>query len=85
MNSASSQLVGLNAAAKLDDDPDQSDEEYSAYAQRLWHERVWNAALAILFANEEPFNRLVQALHEKEKVKGARLRHVLAQVRRVAS
>ena len=82
---ALSQLVGLNAAAKLDDDPDRSDEEYSAYAQRLWHERVWNVALAILFANQEPFNCLVQCLHEKEKVKGARLRHVLAQVKRVSS
>ena len=82
---ALSQLVSLNAAVKLDNDLDRSDEEYSAYAERLWHEQVWNVALAILLANQEPFNCLVQCLHEKEKVKGAKLRHVLAQVKRIAS
>jgi hypothetical protein len=58
-------LVGLNAAAKLDDllersDDDlleRSDEEYRAYAQRLWNKQVWDVALAILRANREPFLR----------------------------
>ena len=41
-------------AAKLDDHPERSDEEYRAYAQRLWNKHV---ALAILRANREPFLR----------------------------
>jgi hypothetical protein len=82
---ALSQLIGLNAAAKLDDDPGRSDEDYDAYAERLWHERVWKTAAAILFANQEPFNRLAQYLSEKEKVKGPRLRQILEQIRRIES
>jgi hypothetical protein len=42
-------------AAKLDDHPERSDEEYRAYAQRL--KQVWDVALAILRANREPFLR----------------------------
>jgi hypothetical protein len=80
---ALSQLIGINAAVKLGD-PALSDEAHSAYVQRLWHEQVWGVTISILRANYEPFNALVQALHEKEKVKGARLRQVLAQVRRIA-
>ena len=82
---ALSQLIGLNAAVKLDDDPGRTDEEYAAYAQRLWNEQVWKVAIAILLANHEPFNSLAQCLAEKEKVKGPRLRHVLQQIRRIKS
>jgi hypothetical protein len=82
---ALSQLVGRNAAAKLDDNPDRSDQEYDAYAQRLWNEQVWNVTLAILDANREPFLQIVQHLHRKERVQGARLSQILAQVRRIAS
>jgi hypothetical protein len=88
---ALSQLVGLNAAFKLDceaaafDDLNRSDAEYSAYAQRLWHEQVWDVTLAILRANREPFFQIVKHLHEKEKVQGPKLRQALAQVRRISS
>jgi hypothetical protein len=55
-------LVGLNAAAKLDDHPERSSmtirreatKSIRAYAQRLWNKHV---ALAILRANREPFLR----------------------------
>jgi hypothetical protein len=79
-----SQLVGLNAAVKLDD-PSLSDDDYRAFAERLWHEQVWTVTLAILRANWEPFNQIVQLLHQKQSVQGARLRHALAQVRGIAS
>lgn len=82
---ALSQLVGLNAAVKLDDDPTRSDEDYDGYAQRFWNDRVWGVAITILHANREPFMRLVEHLHRTEMVKGDKLRDVLAQVRRIAS
>ena len=81
---ALSQMIGLNAASKLYPGG-LSDEDYDAYAQQLWNEQVWKVALEILFANQEPFNRLAQFLAEKEKVKGPRLRNVLQQIRRIAS
>jgi hypothetical protein len=80
-----SQLIGLNAAAKLDDDPGRSDQDYDAYAQRLWHEQVWDVTFRILLANWEPFNCLAQCLQKKEKVKGPRLRQILGQIRRIES
>jgi hypothetical protein len=80
---ALSQSVGLNAAAKLAD-PHLSEEAYSAWAQQLWHERVWGVALAILRANQEPFQQLVQLLHRKGKAQGSGLRKVMAQVQRIA-
>jgi|tagenome__1003787_1003787.scaffolds.fasta_scaffold20982690_4 hypothetical protein len=78
-----SQFVGLNAAVKLDDDPDRSDAAYAAYAEQLWHERVWGEAIAILDANREPFLQLVKWLERKGSMQGARLRRVLGQVRRI--
>jgi hypothetical protein len=78
-----SQLVGLNAAAKLDD-PTLSDAEAHVYAQRLWHEQVWGVAVAILRNNREPFMQLAKLLHERERVKGGKLHKILDQVKRVA-
>ena len=80
-----SQVLGLNAAAKLNDDPGRSDEEYDAYAQRLWCEQVWRVTFAILDANREPFQQIVLHLHETGKVQGAKLRQVLAQVRSITT
>jgi hypothetical protein len=81
---ALSQLVGVNAALKLDNNPIRSDEEYKAYAERLWHERVWGVAVKILQANREPFEQLAAQLHRKGKVDGGKLRKILAQVKRIA-
>jgi hypothetical protein len=44
---------------------------------------VWNATIAILRNNEEPFQQLVNELDQREKVKGAKLRNILAKVRRI--
>jgi len=79
---ALSQLLGVNAAVKLHDHT-LSDAEYSAYAQRLWHEQVWGVAVAILCSNRDPFMRLVEHLHQKERIQGGKLRAVLAQIRRI--
>jgi hypothetical protein len=78
-----SQVVGHNAAAKLYN-PTLSDAEFSAYEERLWHEQVWGVAVAILCANRKPFMRLADHLHQHERIKGGKLRNVLAQVRRIA-
>ncbi len=78
-----SQLIGANAAFKLDDDPGRSDDEYRAYAEQLWDEQIWRVAIAILTANREPFMQVVRSLEEKERMAGARLRKALAQVRRI--
>jgi hypothetical protein len=72
-----------NAANKLAE-PNLSEAEFLAYAERLGDEQVWDATIAILRNNEEPFKQLVQQLHEREKVKGRALRNILAQVKRVA-
>lgn len=80
---ALSQLIGLNAAFKLAD-PTLNDEAYSAYAQQFWHEQLWRRTLAILCGNQDPFNRLVEHLHQTEIVEGGKLRAVLAQVRSIA-
>jgi hypothetical protein len=79
---ALSQVVGINAGVKLGD-PTLSDAAHAAYVQQLWHEQVWGVALAILRANQGPFNRLVEHLHRTEMIKGGKLRAVLAQVRRI--
>jgi hypothetical protein len=79
---AFSQLVSYNAAAKLGD-PGLSDAAHEAYAEQLWHEKVWLGALAILSANEAPFHQLATLLHRREKVKGRKLRAVLDKVRRI--
>jgi hypothetical protein len=55
---------------------------YWAYAERLWHERVWGVAIAILRNNKEPFERLAAGLHQHNDLKGGKLRKLLAQVRR---
>jgi hypothetical protein len=80
---AVSQLVGLNVAAKLAD-PRLDQTEYGAYAQRLWHERVWGVAVAILRSNREPFWQLAEHLNQHERIHGGKLRKMLAQVQRVA-
>jgi len=79
-----SRRIGFNAAFKLAD-PALSDAEYFAYAQELWHERVWRVAVAILCENWEPFMRLVEHLQRHGKIKGSKLRTMLAQVRRITS
>jgi hypothetical protein len=79
---ATSQLVGLNAALKLAD-PSLSDAAYEAFAKQLWNERVWNATIAILRANRDPFQQLARHLHRNGEVKGDKLRAVLTQVRRI--
>jgi hypothetical protein len=76
-----SQLLGHNAAAKLHD-PTLS--EFHVYAERLWHEQVWGVAIAILRINREPFLQLAKHLQQTDKIKGGKLRSVLAQVRRIA-
>jgi hypothetical protein len=78
---ALSQLVGHNAAVKLTD-LTQTDEEFSAYEQELWHEQVWGEALSILRDNSEPFRQLAEYLHRHGHVDGKVLRKVLVQVRR---
>jgi hypothetical protein len=77
-----SQVVGLNVAAKRDD-PNQSDAEYSAYAERLWHEQVWGVAIAILHGNREAFLQVAEHLHQHEQVHGGKLRKALAAVKRI--
>jgi hypothetical protein len=81
---ALSQVVGLNAAVKLADTR-MSDADYSAFAQRLWHEKVWDIAVAILRANHGPCMQLAALLDQHEHVHGARLRNVLAQVQQVST
>src|SRR5262245_48258520 len=80
---ALSQLIGINAGVKLGD-PTLSDEAHSAFVQRLWHERVWGVAIAILSNNREPFIQLANLLYQRERVNGGKLRSVLAQIRRIA-
>jgi hypothetical protein len=81
---ALSQLVGLNAAAKLAD-PKLTGAEYSAYAKQLWHEQVWGVAVAIVRNNRDPFMQLVEHLHQHQKIKGGKLHAILANVKRIAS
>src|SRR5262249_28683545 len=78
-----SQEIGLNAAVKLDDER-MTHVEYSAYAQRLWHEHGWGRALAILRPNHEAFERLAGELHQHEHLHGGKLRRLLAHVQRIA-
>lgn len=79
-----SQFIGCNAADKLGD-PALSDSEYLAYTERLWHEQVWGAAVAILRNNYEPFRQLAEHLHQHKRVESKKLRKLLAQVRRIES
>jgi hypothetical protein len=71
-----------NAANKLAKQ-NLSDAEFLAYAEQLGDEQVWNATIAILRNNEEPFQQLVNELDQREKVKGSKLRNILAKVRRI--
>jgi hypothetical protein len=80
---ALSQLIAANAATKTYDHS-QGDAAYSAYAQNLWHERVWGVALTILIANRDAFWRLGKLLHREGCVKGGKLRKILADVRRIS-
>jgi hypothetical protein len=80
---ALSQVISLNAAVKLAD-PSLSDAAYDDFTERLWHERVWNVTIAILLANRGPFQQLAEHLHRTEKIKGGKLRAVLAQIRTIA-
>lgn len=81
---ALSQLVGMNAAVKRAD-PMLSDEAYAAYVQQLWHEQVWDVAIAILHANYAPFMQLAEHLNQRECIKAGKLHKVLAQVNRSTS
>jgi hypothetical protein len=78
---ALSQFVSLNAAAKLRDP--MSEPMSEADYKQLWHKQVWDVTTAILQANREPFAQLAQHLNQYEKIEGARLRAVLAQVRSI--
>ena len=53
--------------------------------KRLWNERVWGVAVAILRNNRQPFTQLAEHLHECGRVKGSKLREALAQVKRITS
>jgi hypothetical protein len=64
---------------------DLSDDEYKAYVEQLWHERVWNVVLRILCGNRGPFTKMIDHLHSHEKIAGGKLRRVLAQVERIAA
>jgi hypothetical protein len=81
---ALSQLIGANAGAKLTDH-NMSHEEYVAYQERLWNERVWRVAGIILIDNRAPFLKIVEHLHQHEIIKGGKLRKILANVKRIAS
>jgi|SRR5215831_19433498 len=78
-----SRRITFNVAFKLAD-PALSDAEYFAYAQKLWDERVWGVAVAILLENWEPFMRLIEHLDRNKKINGSKLHAVLAKVRRIA-
>ena len=81
---ALSHLIGSNAATKLAD-PKMSAAQYATFAEALWNDQVWRRTLAILGENQDAFNRLAELLHNRENVRGGKLRAVLAQVRRIAS
>jgi hypothetical protein len=79
-----SQVIGINAAAKLADYARLKDDaEYTEYAKQLWYEQVWRPTGAILFANREAFDLLYAHLHQSGTVKGAALRKALAKVKRI--
>jgi hypothetical protein len=46
---------------------------------------VWRVAIAIVRGNPVPFMQVVEQLHEREKLQGARLAKILARVRRISS
>jgi hypothetical protein len=73
--------LASNAANKLY----QSPAEFKTFAERLWREQVLGFDYDILCANLEPFQQLRTQLNEREKVKGGKLRAILAKVRRIAS
>lgn len=81
---ALSQFVAINIAAKIAP-PSISEDDYQLYVPRLWDEQVWKVAARILLENHEPFNRLVELLHERKRVRGPRLHKVLAQIKRITS
>jgi hypothetical protein len=82
---ALSQLIGVNAASKLADYRVlTTDEAYTEYAKRLWHEQIWNVDIAILRANREPFQQIADNLHQNGCIKGSKLRKLLSQVRSIS-
>jgi hypothetical protein len=80
-----SQYVGQIAARKVVDVNRISQEEFDAFAQEYWHEKVWGVGIQILANNEKAFREIIQELHLHEKVKGRRLRDILNKVKRIAS
>jgi hypothetical protein len=81
---ALSQVIGCNVYAKRNYDPTLNEAEAEAACERLWHERVWRVATAILCANREPFIRVAERLNQYESARGGALRKALAQVKRIA-
>jgi hypothetical protein len=80
---AMSQLVGINAAAKLCPlSVNQAD--YRKYVENFWNEQIWVVACKILCGNQEPFHQLAGHLHQHGRVQGATLRKALARVQRIA-
>jgi hypothetical protein len=80
---ALSQLIGINAGVKLGD-PTLADAAHSAFVQKLWHEQVWRVTISILRANHGPFFQLAEHLNQYERIKGGKLRKLLAKVQRIA-
>jgi hypothetical protein len=77
-----SQVLAHNAAVKLADHS--SDAACDDFAEQLWREKVFDVTIAILRANEGPFEQLAGLLDRKGKVKGHKLRAVLDQVRGIS-
>jgi hypothetical protein len=82
---ALSQLLGVHAAVKLDPRGEDGGILDQEAVSALWHERVWNVAVRILCGNWEPFTKIMEHLHEHEKIAGGKLRRTLAQVQRIAA
>jgi hypothetical protein len=74
-----SQYVSANAARKLADHG-LNDAEFSAFAERLWHEQVWKMVITILRRNETSFQTLANHLREHKRARGKKLRTMLGSV-----
>ena len=74
-----SQMLGANAVRKLK--PELNLEQLNTESERHWHEQIWRAVLLILRKNAVPFTRLSNYLFEKEKIRGDKLRKILAQIK----
>jgi hypothetical protein len=79
---ALSQTLAHNAGLKLE--PTLSYAERAAYEQQIWHEQVWEVALAILRTNRAPFQQLASHFCEHEFIDGKQLHKILAAVERRA-